>query len=105
MRYLDISEFKGRVVPTPPSAVGEVLLRDRFRGRWPHPQSSLRLLATMVWPNEEVRREQFLDAFTARYGKAEQSSSGGLQRDGNLLIGGRSIKMRELGATALDHLD
>jgi hypothetical protein len=73
MRFLDLDEFKGRVVPTPPSAMGEVLLRNRFRKRWPHPQTSLRLFATMVWPDQHERREQFLDAFTARYGKAEQS--------------------------------
>jgi hypothetical protein len=104
MRYLDLSEFKPKAVPTPFSQVGEVLLRNRYRRHWPHPQFSVRLYATMLWPNVQ-RRSQFLDAFTARYGRAEQSTSNGLQDDGSLLIAGRRIMLRELGSQILDHLD
>src|SRR5690349_3772024 len=105
MRYLDLNEFRGRVEPTPPSEVGEVLLCNRYRSRWPDPQTSLRLLATMVWPNEKMKRERLLDAFTALYGKAEHSPTGGLQSDGSVLVAGRNIKMRELGAVVVDQLD
>jgi hypothetical protein len=59
----------------------------------------------MVWPDNEMRRNRFLDAFTARYGKIEESTSGSLEWDGSLTVAGRTIQIRDLGAETLDHLD
>ena len=102
---LDLSEFKGSAVPTASSEVGKVLLRNRYRRRWPHPQSSIRILAAMVWPNDEKSRNQFFDAFTARYGRIEETVPGGLESDGSLVVAGRRIQLRDLGAEMLDQVD
>jgi hypothetical protein len=105
MRYLDLSDLKGSVVPTASSEVGKLLLRNRYRSQWPHPQASLRTLAAMVWPNDENRRNRFFDAFMARYGKIEETGCDGLHADGSLLVAGRSIQIRDLGAEVLDYFD
>src|SRR5262245_60019929 len=105
MRYLDLSEFRGVVVPTASSEIGKGLLRNRYSSHWPHPQASLRTFAVMVWPNDEDRRSRFLDAFTARYGKVEEAGSDRLHADGRLLIANRSIQIRGLGAEVLDSFD
>jgi hypothetical protein len=105
MRYIDLSDLKRNVVPTVSSEVGKLLLHNRYRSHWPYPQASLRTLAVMVWPDDENRRNRFLDAFTARYGKIEEAGRDGLHEDGSLIVADRSIQIRDLGAEVLAYFD
>jgi hypothetical protein len=98
MRNLDLGEFEIKTAPTESSDIGTVLLRNRYRNRWPNPRASLQIMAVMVSPNDEIRRRRFLDAFTALYGEVGESS------DGTLMIAGRAVQIRELCADMLDYL-
>jgi hypothetical protein len=104
MRVFELP-FKGKAVATAQDQVGAVLLHNMDQENWPQPQASVILYAVMVWPNDEKRRNLFLDAWTATYGGVRRPIQGILDRNARLFFAGRLIDLRELGGTVIDHLD
>ena len=103
MRFLDIRGLPEEVIPTPSSDLARVFAENDLLPNWPSWQASISLIAVMLWPNDESKRDELLNAWTLLFGSSDDVP-GVLDRDANLQFAGRTIRLREIGARTIRDL-
>jgi len=112
MRFMPLRALPTQLTPTPPAETGKVL-RDRVKsGTWPLPEASAMLHAIMTWPNDEERRQLFLDAGAAKalgfgdIGRGAGAGTADRSRAGDILtLAGRPINFGGLADAVINELE